>query len=236
MMLWYKAWLETRMRFCIALVLCVAFCSELIISLPRSGSGNVDLVGLQGVHSALVFIWTLGVTLLMMGGLLNEKASGSSSFTLSLPVSRFHLVAVRTLVGAIESVGLALAPWIAMLILAGHNGEPRRYLTQAGLHILLLLGGGSVLLTIALLLSTLIEGEYTAPTASLGIIIMLAYTFSGKDLVAYSPFTFMTGLSYFNRHDGNLSGAVPWIPALSFIAAAVCLFALSVAIIKRRDF
>ncbi len=235
-MLWYKAWLETRMRFCIALVLCVGLCSELIISLPRSGSGSVDLVGLHGVHSALVFVWTLGVTLLMMGGLLSERAGGSSSFTLSLPVSRFHLMAVRTLVGAIESIGLAAAPWVAMLILAGHNGEPRRYLTQAGLHILLLLGGGSVLLTMTLLLSTLIEGEYTAPTASLGIIILLAYTFSGNDLVAYSPFAFMTGLRYFNRRDGALSGPVPWIPALYFLAAAACLFAVSVTIIRRRDF
>jgi hypothetical protein len=32
---------------------------------------------------------------------------------------------VRTLVGHIESVALAAAPWIAMLILAGVNGEPR---------------------------------------------------------------------------------------------------------------
>jgi ABC-type transport system involved in multi-copper enzyme maturation permease subunit len=236
MMLWYKAWLETRMRFSIALVLCVAFCSELIISLPRVGSGKVDLVGLHGVHSALVFVWTLGVTLLMMGGLLSEKAIGSSSFTLSLPVSRLRLMTVRTLVGLIESVALAAAPWIVMLILAGLNGEPRRYLTQAGFHIFLLLAGGSILLTVALLLSTLIEGQYTAPIASLGIIILIAYTFSGNDFLAYSPISFMTGLRYFNRHSGALAGTVPWLPALAFIAVALCIFAVSVKIIERRDF
>lgn len=236
MMLWYKAWLETRIRFSIALVLCVAFCSELIISLPRVGSGKVDLVGLHGVHYALVFVWTLGVTLLMMGGLLSEKAIGSSSFTLSLPVSRLHLMTARTLVGLIESVALAAAPWIAMLILAGSNGEPRRYLTQAGFHIFFLLAGGSTLLTIALLVSTLIEGEYTAPIASLGIIILLAYTFSGNDFLAYSPISFMTGLRYFNRHTGALAGTVPWFPALAFIAVSICLFVVSVKIIERRDF
>lgn len=236
MMLWYKAWLETRMRFSIALVLCVAFCSELIISLPRVASGKVGLVGLHGVHSALVFVWTLGVTLLMMGGLLSEKAIGSSSFTLSLPVSRFHLVTVRTLIGLIEGIVLAAAPWIAMLILVGLNGEPRRYLTQAGFHIFLLLAGGSVLLTIALLLSALVEGEYIAPIASLGIMILLAYTFSGKDFLAYNPISFMTGLRYFNRHTGDLAGPVPWLPALAFIGVAICLFAVSVNIIKRRDF
>ena len=236
MMLWYKAWLETRMRFCIALVLCVAFCSELIISLPRVGSGKVGLVGLHGVHSALVFVWILGVTLLMMGGLLSEKATGSSSFTLELPVSRLRLMTVRTLVGLFESFVLAMAPWIAMLVLAGFDAEPRRYLAQAGFHIFLLLTGGSVLLALALLLSTLIEGEYVAPIASLGVIILLAYTFSGNDFLAYNPISFMAGLKYFNRHTGDLSGTVPWLPAVAFLWAAIGLFAISVGIINRRDF
>ena len=236
MMLWYKAWLESRVRFVIALMLCVAFCSELIISLPRAGSGKVDLVGLHGVHYALVFVWILGVTLLMMGGLLSERAIGSSSFTLSLPVSRLHLMAVRTVVGFIESIVLAAAPWIAMLILAGPGGEVRRYLTQAGVHIFLLVAGGSVLLTTALLLSVVIEGQYTAPIASLGIIILLAYTFGGKDFLAYSPISFMTGLRYFNRLTGMLTGAVPWLPALAFIGVGICLFTVSVKILERRDF
>lgn len=235
-MLWYKAWLETRIRFGIALVLCVAFCSELIVSLPREGAGNVDLVGLHGVHTALVFVWILGVTLLMMGGLLSEKAIGSSSFTLSLPASRLHHMTVRTLVGFIESIALAVASWTAMLILAGSNGESWRYIAQAGFHVLLLLAGGSVLLALALVLSTLIEGEYIAPIASLGIIILLAYTFSGSDFLAYSPIAFMTGLKYFSHHTGALTGTVPWLPALGFIAVVICLFAISVKIIEHRDF
>jgi ABC-2 type transport system permease protein len=123
-----------------------------------------------------------------------------------------------------------------MLILAGFNGEPTRYLRQAGFHIFLLLTGGSILLTIALLLSTLIEGEYAAPITSLGIIILLAYTFSGSDFLAYSPISFMTGFRYFSHQTGALAGTVPWLPALAFIAVAVCLFAISVKIIERRDF
>ncbi len=80
-MLWYKAWLETRMRFVIALVLCVAVRSELMISLPRLGSSKVDVVGLHGIPYALLFVWIIGTTLIMMGGLLSEKTIGSSSFT-----------------------------------------------------------------------------------------------------------------------------------------------------------
>jgi len=107
---------------------------------------------------------------------------------------------------------------------------------QAGLQVFLLLAGGSVLLTLALLLSVLIEGEYTAPITSLGIIILFSYTFSGKDFLAYSPISFMTGLRYFAPISGTLTGPVPWLPALAFITAAVCLFAVSVKVIERRDF
>ena len=66
---------------------------------------------------------------------------------------------VKTLIGLIESVVLAATPWIAMLILVGLHGEPKRYLTQAGFHMFLLLAGGSILLTITLLLSVLLWGK-----------------------------------------------------------------------------
>ena len=91
-------------------------------------------------------------------------------------------------------------------------------------------------LTLALLFSVLIESQYVAPLAGLGIVILLAYTFSGNDFLAYSPILFMTGIRYFNRLSGTLVGPVPWLPALAFIAAAVCIFAVSVKVIERRDF
>jgi ABC-type transport system involved in multi-copper enzyme maturation permease subunit len=234
-MLWYKAWLETRSRFCIALVLCVAFCSELLVALPRNMAGKVDLMGLHGVNSALVFIWIFGVTLLMMGGLLRERANGSSSFTLSLPVSRLHLVTVRMVMGVMQSVVLAIVPWIAMLIVAGAAGKSE-YLSQAGFHVFLLLAGGVVFLAFALLLSAVIEGEYTAPIVSLGAIILVAYTMSGKDLIPYSPVSFMTGLRYYSFRTSLLTGPLPWFPAVAFVASAVCLFIISVKVIQRRDF
>lgn len=45
-------------------------------------------------------------------------------------------------------------------------------------HIYLLLASGIVLLTFALLLSAIVEGEYTAPIVSVGAIILLAYAVS----------------------------------------------------------
>ncbi len=81
-----------------------------------------------------------------------------------------------------------------MLILAAPGREAGRYVTRAELHVFLLIVGGSVLLSIAVLLSPLIEGEYTAPIASLDLIILLAYTFSDNGFIAYSPVSFLFGL------------------------------------------
>jgi ABC-2 type transport system permease protein len=234
-MLWYKAWLETRARFCIALVLCVALCCELVIALPRSGITDDRMTALHGVNFTLAFVWIMSITLLMMGGLLGERANGSSSFTLSLPVSRLHLISVRIAVGLIQGVALAAVPWVAMLVAAGVVGKGRS-LSQAGFHVFLLLAGGVVFLAAALLLSSFIEGEHTAPIVGLGAIIMLAYILSGKDLIPYSPLSFMMGLQYYNYRTSLLTGSLPWLHAMVFVAVAACLFAISVKGIQRRDF
>src|ERR1700722_16560339 len=94
-MLWYKAWLETRSRFLIALVGSVALCSRLVVVFLTKGAPTQLSQVLHATHETLATVWLLAVTLIMMGGLLREKAVGASSFTLSLPVSRWRLVSVR---------------------------------------------------------------------------------------------------------------------------------------------
>jgi hypothetical protein len=44
---------------------------------------------------------------------------------------------------------------------------------QAAFHVVLLAGGGIVLYAIALLTSSLVEGEYTAPMVSFGILVLV---------------------------------------------------------------
>src|SRR6266496_1216778 len=103
-MLWYKAWLETRSRFLISLAGIVVLCSYIVYHGDREALPSTKLSYyyhvLHGGHVALCTMWVAAVTLLMMGGLLREKAVGASSFTLSLPVSRRQLMAVRICVGA----------------------------------------------------------------------------------------------------------------------------------------
>src|ERR1700691_4276383 len=98
-MLWYKAWLETRSRFLISLIGVVFLCSLMVFHWDRNALSYVKAdyyyYGLSAGHSTLVTMWIVAVSLLLMGGLMRERAIGSSAFTLALPVSRIHLMVVR---------------------------------------------------------------------------------------------------------------------------------------------
>ena len=234
-MLWYKAWLETRSRFLIALVGCTALCSRLVFVFLRNESIRQTGQLLHAAHETLAVVWLLAVTLLMMGGLLRERAAGSSSFTLSLPVSRLRLMSVRIGMGLMEAVALAILPWIAMLLSAKVAGKTQ-FIAQAGFHILLLLGGGILFLAASLLISSLVEGEYTAPIVSCGAIIMLAYALSGDKFRYYSPWAFMLGSDYFHWRAAAFVGPVPWFHAAAFTGIAALLTMIAIKVIQQRDF
>jgi ABC-2 type transport system permease protein len=234
-MLWYKAWLETRSRFLIALVGSIALCSRLVVVFLRVESPRQAGQVLHAAHETLATVWLLALILLMMGGLLREKAVGSFSFTLSLPVSRLRLMSVRIAMGVMEAIALAILPWMAMLLSAKVAGQPH-FIAQAGFHILLLLSGGMLFLAASLLISSLVEGEYTAPLVSCGAIIMLIYAMSGDKLRPYSPWVFMLGDEYFHWRTSDFVGQVPWLRAAAFLAIAALLIMISVKVVQRRDF
>jgi ABC-type transport system involved in multi-copper enzyme maturation permease subunit len=161
-MLWYKAWLETRSRFLISLVGMVALCSVFVLHGDRDAIYEVpadyyNYVLFAG-HQILVMMWALAVTLIMMGGLLREKATGSSAFTLALPVSRTRLMVVRICMGLAQAAVLAIVPWAAMFTVGSIFGKTHS-LSQAAYYLVLLLGGGLVFFAMAVLISSLISGE-----------------------------------------------------------------------------
>lgn len=233
-MLWYKAWLETRSRFLIALVGSVALCSRMVVIFLRNGAPSQLSQVLHATHETLAAVWLLAVTLIMMGGLLREKAAGSSWFTLSLPVSRLRLMSVRIGMGLMEAILLAILPWIAMLI-AAKVADKTHFISQASIHVFLLLGGGVLFLAASFLISSFVEGEYTAPIVSCGAIIMLAYVLSGDKLRPYSPWAFMLGSEYFHWRTAQLA-PISWGFAGGFVAIAALMALVSIKVIQRRDF
>jgi ABC-type transport system involved in multi-copper enzyme maturation permease subunit len=238
-MLWYKAWLETRSRFLISLIGMVVLCSVFIFHGDQDAIYDVKLDYYNYVlfvgHSLLVVMWLLAVILTMMGGLLRERATGSSTFTLALPVSRTRLMIVRIGTGFIQAVALAVLPWIAMYSVGSVYGKTHS-ISQAAFYLVLLLGGGVLFFAIAVLVSSLISGEYTAPVVSFGAVIVTAVGLSSAALRRYNPWAFMTGSEYLNRQSNLLTWPMPWLQTAIYILAAGLLLAISFRVIQRREF
>src|SRR5437773_2454987 len=131
-MLFYKAWLESRLRFLVGLAVVTAVCILYIRLRPILVPGWImDLQNPQwsgrpswlylGVHdlnfyawhflyeNKLQQVWVLFAILLSFGGLVREKEQGTSAFSLSLPVSRNRWLMTRMLVATAESFVLGLA-------------------------------------------------------------------------------------------------------------------------------
>jgi ABC-2 type transport system permease protein len=238
-MLWYKAWLETRSRFLICLLGMVALCSFIVYhgdkeALPYTKLNYYYFV-LRSGHSMLATMWIAAVTLLLMGGILREKAVGTATFTLALPVSRARLMRVRIGIGLLQAVALAVIPSVAMWITAITTGKVNDG-RQPAFYLALLLGGGLVFFSMALLISSLVEGEYTAPVASFGVMLAMTVVLGEGPFRDSSPFGFINGLAYYSRYTGLLSGPIPWGHIAIYFAISALLTALSMLVVQRREF
>jgi ABC-2 type transport system permease protein len=239
-MLWYKTWLETRSRFLISLCGILAICSYAVLhgnsqAASHSLSNTWCYFVLQQAHMRLAMLWPLAVCMLMMGGLLRESAVGASDFTLALPVSRARLMLARIGMGYLEAIALALLPWLAMFLLACSTGNANS-LENAAFHLLLLTAGGSVFVAWALLISTLVSGEYTAPAVCLGVVLIVVITLGDPPLSAWSPWSLLTGDGYLNPRTGLRSAPVPWLRLGITMLVAMVLTGASVKAVQAREF
>lgn len=250
-MLWYKAWLETRVRFLICLFVITVFCVYTVnydnrMAQPRTPLDFYYSV-VHGAHGLIAALWIAAVTFLTAGGLLREKAVGAASFTLALPFSRRRLMGVRVAVCWLEAVALIVVPSVAMCIEDGMIGKPYP-VPQVWFHLVLLVSGGLVFFGIALGITSLLEGEYTAPLVSFCTVAGIALSSSREPRVAvgstmwdqlaqaHNPFYFMSGVAWFDRATGLLLGPIPWVQAGVFVLLAALLIAASVKAIQLRDF
>jgi hypothetical protein len=238
-MLWYKAWLETRSRFLVMFIGVTVLFSVLVWhreigAESWSGIGYYNDV-LHSSQGMLALIWVPVICMLMMGGLLRENASGAASFTLTLPVSRNRLMGVRIGMGVLQALALGVFPSCCMYAVAHFTGKAYSP-SQLAFHLLLLISGGSVFFGIAVLISSLIEGEYTAPAVALGIAIVMLMGLGEQELKPFNPAEFMMGSAYLDRHSNLLVGGFPWSIACIWLALSVALLVAATKFIARRDF
>ncbi len=237
-MLWYKAWLETRTRFLIGFVGITVLSSwsihnQVKDALPISGISYYYFV-LHNCHQLLTFLWIIAMTMLLMGGLVREKAVGASSFTLALPVSRRRLVWTRIAMGLAESCAMAVVPWAAMFLVEITFGKPL-HASQAWMHLAMLLGGGIFFFATSVFSSSLLEGEYTAPMVAFGVMAILAFALNEPPLRDYSPWHTMFASSLMPQRLRPPTG-VPWPMIAGFVVLAGVLLLASVKVVERREF
>jgi ABC-2 type transport system permease protein len=237
--LWYKTWLETRVRFVICLVGMTVLCwypvhDDIHWAQPET-TLRYYYASVHSGHGMLGALWLVAVIFLVMGGLLREKAVGAAAFTLALPFSRARLMGVRIATGMMEAIVLILVPSAAICMEADMFGKPYP-MPQVWFHLVLLISGGMVPFVIALLIASLVEGEYTAPLVSFGVLIGAIYLLGDQEVQKFNPYRFMAGTDYFDRTTGLLVGPIPWTKAGVFLLLAALLSVASVKAIEMRDF
>lgn len=238
-MLFYKAWIETRARFIAALfgttlvTSVVLYHFEAVMDPPVLYSDRF----VSTTDQYVMGMWLLSVILFAMGGLIREKAVGESSFTLSLPVSRTRLLGIRIIVGMLQAILAAVLPWVAIVFITNNAGKPFP-VSQAALYLLLLVSGGLVYFALAILISTVIEGEYTVPAIAYGLTVLTVILFGN---ISYTdPYLnigkFMTGGFLFDTRTYLLRPEIPWPGLIACWSAAALMLFVSIKITARYDF
>jgi ABC-2 type transport system permease protein len=235
--LWYKAWLETRPRFLTSLTTLTLFsgifvhhAQALIRPEWKSDFNRLLFVNQQ----FLVIMWVLSVVLLGMGGIVREKALGTSSLTLGLPVSRAHLLAVRVGMGVLQATALGVVPWVAVFFVSSFAKRPI-LVSQALSYALLLIGGGLVYFALAVLVSSLVAGEYTAPALAFGLVLLGAIVFDSW-LRQFNVWRLVTGDFSIDKSTYLLSAHLPWTGIFASLSVAMLMVAASIIVIQKREF
>jgi len=106
-MLWYKGWLETRFRLLFALGL-TGLILFLLHSVPLDGKAKIFAILEYSTLTILMLICAMlsGAGIVTQAPFQAKKGlQASTIFTLSLPVSRLRLLAVRAGLGWLEAAG-----------------------------------------------------------------------------------------------------------------------------------
>ena len=246
MMLWYKAWRESRTLFLLSAVTIAGLCVCFV--LYHDGARSVFS---DEPPSYAAYIWRATyktylrelfevlVLLLGVGGLLRERAYGTAAFTLSLPVSRWRLIWVRAAVGWIEVAALASLPLLVIPALS--PVVQRSYpFSQALQFSLLWMVGGGALFAIGFLSSMIVGGEYSAPVVSLIAVLMYSVIADLPGLERYlidiHDVMSGAGMSYFQPASSLLTGPLPWGTLAVILLVALSLVASAAHIAQKQDF
>lgn len=166
----YKAWLETRLRFFAGLVAVSIVCIFQIEQHHPHDFSNSFWVRLGipeygwylWMYLYLYFlqqVWALFAVLLAFDGLIREKATGTVSFSLGLPVSRKRWMFTRLGVVLMESAAMSF--FAVLVVIVGSAVIHQTFsLSQIFFHAVLMVAAGVLIMALGNLCYTLFPGNY----------------------------------------------------------------------------
>ena len=230
-MLWLKAWLELRYRLVFTLIF-LAF-PMILIAVGRPASAPP--VPPENFLGTLAVFWANAHLVLAASGIRTQSANlqpvrgghKSVQFTLSLPVSRLRLLAVRTAVGMLALTGIVLLNCTIMFLIRP-NFSPTPLI--AAQYIFVVLACGSAFYGISLVLSTFLD---EVMQNWIGILSAMAIGFYSmrQPLPAF--------LDFFRAMGANspiITQTIPWTPVIGALSLAAVLFVVALKIVQSREF
>jgi len=230
-MLWYKGWLETRLRLWIALGLTGILLALIfaLISIRRPAQpGPKPTLG-------TFFLWMICVT--FPGAGINSQLPfwflrglhGSTQYTLSLPVSRLELLAVRAALGWLEMAGVTgtfcFGIWlVAPVLFQGVTGF------EIFEYVVTVMACASAPYFLCVLLLTFLDDQWR----SLGAMIACVAIGVLPNLIrvpAYADILRAMG-------DGSplVAHSMPWSAMAFSIALSAALFFAALKIVRAREY
>jgi ABC-2 type transport system permease protein len=252
MMLWWKAWSESRVRFLLIALALSTLCAGAILFQPyiqrhqlpipfhlRNGAYTEYIYNIVYAGTAKGMFAML-VIFLGLGGLQRESAHHTAGCTLVLPVSRVRVIGTQIAVGMLELAALALLP--AILVTGLSILTHRTYPLGVALHFSVLwFFGGLIIFAVSYLLSVATQGEYTAPVAGYLVLVVHTYFAAWYRLAPYRlNLMWVMGefrtMSWDATHSMLQPPPLPWA-RLSLMALFACvLLATAVRLTQRQDF
>jgi ABC-2 type transport system permease protein len=248
MMLWYKAWRESRVRFLLSAAVMIFLCLSLM-NRARTGFPPPERPDLP--YSAWVWaniygnlnptVFVILVMILGLGGLQRERPVGTAPFTLTLPVTRVRLVFVRAAMGLIQVAVLSLIPVMLVPTLSPLIARQSYPVIQALQFALLFMTWGAVAFAVGFVWSSVFGGEFTG--TALCVITPVVYRIlvsNSSRLQSFPAFnyaSFMSGLPYILSPVKDLIvKPLPWTTLAGLAAVTIALITCAARITHQQDF
>lgn len=240
-MLWYKSWLETRVRFFLMAVVILLiswyvtpeaigrFLGESKPAAALAHTGRMTLGSFWFLWTAIaVVLGGAGINTQTFGG-VTHGPHGSMLFTLSLPVRRRRLLGVRVALGALETAFViffaCLFMWCVSPLLRAHV-EVSAILAYA----LVSLAWSSVFYCLSTFLATFLDESWQFYGTFLGVGVMLSLRLPIRKFFSYDILRMLGDPTHLTV------SALPWPGMLICLALSAALLFASVQVVERKQY